>query len=73
MPRKVKALKADLSKAGAHQVAQEGSHTKWRHPQVRGLLIELSGADGDDAKHYQERDVRAALQRIHNAMQETAE
>jgi len=71
MPRKIRELKADLRKAGAVQVAQVGSHTKWKHPQVPGLLIELAGADRHDAKHYQERDVGDALQRIHKSIQET--
>ncbi len=71
MPRKIRQLKTDLRRAGAIQVAQEGSHTKWTHPQVRGLLIELSGADGDDAKRYQERDLQAALRRILEATQGT--
>jgi hypothetical protein len=64
-------LKADLRRAGATQVAQEGSHTKWKHPQVAGMLIELSGTDGDDAKRYQERDLQAALRRIAEATQRT--
>ena len=52
MPPKIRELKAELRRAGAVQVAHEGSHTKWTHPQVPGLLIELAGRDGDDAKHY---------------------
>jgi len=31
---------------------------------VPGTLMELSGASGDDAKPYQERDLRRALVRI---------
>jgi hypothetical protein len=38
---------------------------------VPGLLIELAGADRDDAKQYQERDLREALRRIHAATEET--
>lgn len=68
MPRKIRQLKADLRDAGAHQTAQEGSHTKWEHPLVPGTLIELSGHDGDDAKPYQERDLRKALRRIDEAV-----
>ena len=64
MPRKIRQLKAALRRAGARQVAQESSHTKWKHPDVPGLLVELSGADNDDAKRYQERDLREALRRI---------
>jgi HicA toxin of bacterial toxin-antitoxin, len=67
MPRKIRQLKADLRRAGARQTAQEGSHTKWKHPLVPGMLIELAGDDGDDAKPYQERDLRDALRRIDEA------
>jgi len=42
----------------------EGDHTKWKHDMVPGTLMELSGASGDDAKPYQERDLRLALVRI---------
>jgi hypothetical protein len=71
MPRKLRELKADLRRVGAIQVAHEGSHTKWRHRRVPGLLIELAGSDNDHAKHYQERDLRDALHRIREASQET--
>ena len=67
MPRKIRQLKADLRRAGARQTAQEGSHTKWKHPLVPGMLVELAGDDGDDAKPYQERDLRNALRRIDEA------
>jgi len=38
----------------------KGSHRKFRHPKFAGSLI-LSGHDGDDAKHYQEKQVRNAV------------
>ncbi len=52
MPRKIRQLKADLRKARAYQVSQEGSHTKWKHPLVATITIILAGHDGDDAKPY---------------------
>jgi predicted RNA binding protein YcfA (HicA-like mRNA interferase family) len=64
MPRKVRQLKADLRRAGASIVRQRGSHTTWQHPAVPGVLVELAGQDGDDARPYQERDIRDALRRI---------
>ncbi len=67
MPRKIRQLKADLRTAGAAQVTQEGSHTKWKHPRLPGTLVELAGQDGDDAKPYQERDIRKALRQISEA------
>ena len=49
MPPKVRQLKASLRKAGANQVSQEGSHTKWKHPLIPSTVVVLSGHDGDDA------------------------
>jgi predicted RNA binding protein YcfA (HicA-like mRNA interferase family) len=71
MPRKIRHLKADLRKAGAFQVSQEGSHTKWNHPLVPTSTLILSGHDGDDAKPYQEKDVRNLLRKIAEARQRT--
>jgi predicted RNA binding protein YcfA (HicA-like mRNA interferase family) len=66
MPRKIRELKAELRKAGAHQVSQEGSHTKWKHPLVPEG-ISLAGHDGKDAKSYQEKQVNTLLQKIAEA------
>ena len=38
----------------------KGSHRKFRHARFPGSVI-LSGADGDDAHHYQEKQVRNAI------------
>jgi predicted RNA binding protein YcfA (HicA-like mRNA interferase family) len=54
---KIRQLKADLRKAGAYQISQEGSHAKWKHPLVPTNTLILSGHDGDDAKPYQEKAV----------------
>lgn len=43
---------------------QEGSHQKWKHPLVRDFYVDLAGADGDDAKPYQERDVKRLIREI---------
>jgi predicted RNA binding protein YcfA (HicA-like mRNA interferase family) len=59
MPRKVRQLIADLEKAGFVNRGGKGSHRNFTHPQ--GLRVTMSGGAGDDAKHYQERDVRRAL------------
>ncbi len=64
MPKKIKDLKASLRKAGAYQVSQEGSHTKWKHPLLPSHIVILSGGNGDDAKPYQEKDVRNMLEDI---------
>jgi predicted RNA binding protein YcfA (HicA-like mRNA interferase family) len=57
MPRKIRQLKAALSKAGFISRAAKGSHTYWEHRQNPDLYITLSGKDGDDAEKYQEREV----------------
>jgi len=59
MPRKVRQLIADLEKVGFVNRGGKGSHRNFTHPQ--GLRVTMSGGAGDDAKHYQERDVRRAL------------
>ena len=64
MPPKIRQLKASLRKAGAYQVSQEGSHTKWKHPLIPTSMLILSGHDGDDAKPYQEKGVHNLLQQI---------
>jgi len=50
-----------LRKAGAYQVSQEGSHTKWKHPLLPSAIVVLSGNDRDDARPYQEKDVKSML------------
>ena len=59
MPRKVRQLIADLEKAGFADRGGKGSHRNFTHP--KGLRVTISGGAGDDAKRYQERDVRRAL------------
>lgn len=67
MPRKIPQLKRDLRHAGAYMDRETGDHETWKHPLVPDLYVELSGADGDDAKPYQEKRVRALLQRFEQA------
>jgi predicted RNA binding protein YcfA (HicA-like mRNA interferase family) len=67
MPPKIRQLKAELRKAGAYQISQEGSHTKWKHPLVPATTLILSGHDGDDAKPYQEKNVRSLLRQVTKA------
>ena len=59
MPRKVRQLIADLEEAGFVNRGGKGSHRNFTHR--RGVRITISGGPGDDARHYQERDVRRAL------------
>jgi predicted RNA binding protein YcfA (HicA-like mRNA interferase family) len=61
MPRKVRDLIGDLTKAGFVDRGGKGSHRNLKHPS--GAKITVSGSLGDDAKPYQERDVKKALRR----------
>lgn len=60
MPRKLRQLITDLEKAGFVNRGGKGSHRNFTHP--KGVRVTLSGGAGDDAKHYQERDVKRALE-----------
>ena len=62
MPRKLRQLMADLEKAGFVNRGGKGSHRNFTHP--HGIRLLISGGAGDDAKHYQERDVRRALDAV---------
>jgi len=62
MPRKARQLIADLERAGFVNRGGKGSHRNFTHP--KGLRVTLSGGAGDDAKRYQERDVRRALDKV---------
>ena len=61
MPPKVRELIAELERAGFVNRGGRGSHRNFVHPQV-AKPITVSGAPGDDAKHYQERAVRRAIE-----------
>ena len=60
MPRRVAALVRDLERAGFVSRGGKGSHRNYRHP--KGQRITISGHLGDDAKPYQEREVRRKIE-----------
>ena len=66
MPRKIRQLKADLRRAGfvIEPMRDKGSHVLWVHRSHPGVSVNLAGHDGDDAHHYQEREVREAIAEI---------
>ena len=55
---------ADLEKVGFVNRGGKGSHRNYTHPKAKGWRVTISGGAGDDAKHYQERDVRRALDAV---------
>jgi predicted RNA binding protein YcfA (HicA-like mRNA interferase family) len=62
MPRKIRQLIADLEKAGFVNRGGKGPHRNFTHP--KALRVTVSGHAGDDAKHYQEREVLRALEMV---------
>ena len=65
MPRKIRQLLADLRLSGFVEIKPggKGSHRKFLHPGLPGAVT-LSGKLGDDAKPYQEQQVRRAVEEV---------
>ncbi len=64
MARKVRELLGALKSAGFREIpGGKGSHRKLVHPRYRGAVT-LSGQLGDDAKPYQEKQVRRAIEEV---------
>ena len=60
MARKIRELIADLEHAGFVNRGGKGSHRNYLHP--KGVRVTLSGKSGDDAKPYQEKEVKKAIE-----------
>lgn len=64
MPRKIRALIQDLGQAGFYEIkGGKGSHRKYGHLRLPGIVT-LSGHLNDDAKHYQEKQVKLAIETV---------
>lgn len=64
MPPKIRDLLQDLKAAGFDEIpGGKGSHRKLVHPRYRGAVT-LSGKLGEDAKPYQEKQVRRAIEEV---------
>ncbi len=59
MPRKIRVLIRALARAGFVDRGGRGSHRNYEHP--AGARVTISGQQGDDAKPYQEQEVRRAI------------
>ncbi len=59
MPRKIRDLIRELERAGFELRSVRGSHRKYGRG---GVTVIVSGSAGDDAKKYQEKAVRDAVQ-----------
>ena len=60
MPRKIRQLITDLRKAGFINTGGRGSHRTYEHP--KGPIVVISGNLGDDAKPYQEKQVKLKIE-----------
>ena len=64
MPRKIRQLVSDLRDAGFEQITGgKGSHRKFTHADYEGAVT-LSGKDNEDAKRYQEKQVKQAIEEV---------
>lgn len=69
MPRKLRDIARDLRKAGFRELPGrgKGDHAVWAHPLAPANQLTIDGQPGDDAKHYQEKQLRAALAAVEAA------
>jgi len=62
MPRRIRELIGDLERAGFVNRGGKGSHRNYEHP--TGVRVTVSGQLSDDAKPYQEREVKKKIQEV---------
>jgi len=60
MPRKIRDLIYDLEQTGFLNRGGKGSHRNYQHD--KGIRVTISGQLGEDAKPYQEREVKIKVQ-----------
>ena len=64
MPRKVRELVQELLRAGFEEIpGGKGSHRKFTHSRYPGAVT-VSGRTGDDAHHYQEKQIKRAIELV---------
>jgi predicted RNA binding protein YcfA (HicA-like mRNA interferase family) len=65
VPRKIRELIKELTDAGFYEIrgGGKGSHRKFTHARYRGAVT-ISGQSGEDAKPYQERQVKRAVEEV---------
>ena len=62
MPPKIRELIRDLEAVGFKSRGGKGSHRNFKHSS--GIRITISGSPGSDAKPYQEKAVRLAIEQV---------
>ena len=65
VPKKVRELMKELQAVGFRQIpgGGKGSHRKFVHERFAGAVT-LSGAEGADAKVYQEKQTKRAIEEV---------
>ncbi|ACK65567.1 YcfA family protein [Rippkaea orientalis PCC 8801] len=65
MPRKIRELKAQITREGFIYLPKrgKGSHECWRHPLLKKTLT-IPGKDGDDVPPYLEKQLLALLTQL---------
>lgn len=63
MPPKVRELIAELQRNGFVERGGKGSDRNYFHPQC-SKIVTVSGKKGDDAQHYQTRQVKDAIKEV---------
>ncbi|MEH2066581.1 MAG: type II toxin-antitoxin system HicA family toxin [Nostoc sp.] len=66
MPKKVRELKAMVSKVGyiLQPGRGKGSHTYWKHPLLPEEPLTIPGKDGDNAPLYLEKNIQRVLKKL---------
>ena len=62
MPQKIRELIKKVKNLGFVNRGRKGSHQNFLHPS--GVKITISGSPGDDAKQYQEMEVRRVIKEV---------
>jgi predicted RNA binding protein YcfA (HicA-like mRNA interferase family) len=72
MPRKIRALKAQIAREGFINLHKrgKGSHERWRHPLLSKTLT-ISGKDGDDVPRYLEKQLAQLLIELEDIKEDT--
>ena len=63
MPRKIRQLICDLEKYGFTNKSGHGSHRNFVHVKYPYVVV-ISGKSGADAKKYQEKTVKKAIEEV---------
>lgn len=69
MPKKIRELKQMLHQAGFAELPGKGSHSNWIHSLYVGKIT-IAGKDGADAKRYQEKEVKQAIEEVEGNKQD---